>query len=187
MGRKRVALTIALSTLASVASTYAAGGGNGVAAGGPPEAELRNCRSRAEGTRPIKMVVRRNDIRIGPLVLGNVRSTRAVGATDDAEWPYAVKTPVLLPARSRVVLAIAPEATALAALQHRNAFVSAVRFTACFERVPAYGYRGTVGPTTFFPFGIALRERTGCIPMELWIEGSSQPVRRVVPVGRRSC
>jgi hypothetical protein len=75
----------------------------------------------------------------------------------------------------------------MAALQHRNAWVQAVRFTACFERVRAYAYRGTVGKTTFFPFGVALRERSLCLPLELWIDGSSPPIRRVVPIGRRAC
>jgi hypothetical protein len=148
---------------------------------------LRNCRSRAEGKAPIKLEVRSTDIRIGPLVLGNVRSRRTVGPTDRSDWPFATKTPVLLPARSRVVLAIAPEARTLAALQHRNMWVAAVRFTACFERVRAYAYRGTVGPTTFFPFAVGLRQRAACVPMDLWLDGRSSPVRRVVPIGRRSC
>ena len=154
---------------------------------GPPEAELRNCRSRAEGRAPIQMVVRPNDFRIGPLVLGNVRSADGDGPSGDPEWPIGRKIPVLLPARSRVVLAIAPEARDRAELQHRNTFVQAVRFTSCFERVPAWAYHGTVGSTTFFPFGIRLRERSLCLPMELWTEGRALPVRRLVPINRRSC
>ncbi len=75
----------------------------------------------------------------------------------------------------------------MAALQHRNGWVQAVRFTACFERVPAFAYRGTVGKTTFFPFGVALRARSLCLPLELWIDGRSTPIRRVVPIGRRAC
>jgi hypothetical protein len=127
------------------------------------------------------------DLQIGPLLLGNVRSPRAVGATGQPDWPFVRKTPVLLPARARVVLAIAPEAATQAAFQHRRGWASAIRFTACFERVPAFAYRGTVGPTTFFPFAIGLQMRTACIPMELWIEGRSAPVRHLVPLGRRSC
>jgi hypothetical protein len=132
------------------------------------------------------MKVTRNDVRIGPLVLGNVR-TADVGPTDDADWPYAKKTPLLLKARSRVVLAIAPEASTVAALQHRNDWVAAVRFHACFERVRAFAYEGTVGPTTFFPFGVGLRQRSACVPIQLWIDGRSTPIQRVVPVGRRTC
>jgi hypothetical protein len=158
----------------------------GVALEAPPDAAVRGCRSRGEAGAPIRMRVTSSDLRIGPLVLGNVRNRTAVGPTDEPEWPFAAKAPVLLPARSRVVLAIAPEATAQAAFQHRE-WVSAVRFTACFERVRAWTYRGTVGPTTFFPFAIAIRQRTACIPMELWIDGRSSPVRRTVPVGRRNC
>jgi hypothetical protein len=157
------------------------------AAEAPPNAQLRDCRSRAEGTAPIKLEVESTDVKIGPLVLGNVRSTRGVGRTGKPDWPFVRKTPVLLPARARVVLAIAPEAITRAAFQHRGGWVSAIRFTACFERVRAFAYRGTVGPTTFFPFAIGLQERTACIPMDMWVEGRSAPVRRVVPLGRRSC
>lgn len=153
----------------------------------PPQAELRNCRSRAEGRAPIRMAVGPNDVRLGPLVLGNVLSAGSTGRTSDPLWPYGRKVPILLPARSRVVLAIAPEAQELAALQHRNTWVQAVRFTACFERVPAFAYRGTVGKTTFFPFGITLREPTACLPLELWIDGRSAPIRRLIPIGRRTC
>jgi hypothetical protein len=153
----------------------------------PPDAGLRNCRSRGEAGVPIKMRVTSDDVRIGPLVLGHVRSRTAVGAADWSDWPFGAKAPVLLPARSRVVLAIAPEATSRAAFQHRGGWASAVRFTACFERVKAFSYRGTVGPTTFFPFAVAIRQRSACIPMELWIDGRSTPLRRVVPIGRRAC
>ena len=148
---------------------------------------LRDCRSRGEAGVPTKMRVTSNDVRIGPLLLGNVRSRGAVGPADWADWPFGAKAPVLLPARSRVVLAIAPEATTRAAFQHRGGWVSEVRFTACFERVKAFSYRGTVGPTTFFPFAIAIRQRSACIPMELRIDGRSSPVRRVAPIGRRTC
>jgi hypothetical protein len=133
------------------------------------------------------MRVTSDDVRIGPLVLGHVRPRAAVGAADWSDWPFVAKAPVLLPAGSRVVLAIAPAATGRAAFQHRGGWVSAVRFTACFERVKAFSYRGTVGATTFFPFAVAIRQRSACIPMELWIDGRSTPLRRVVPIGRLAC
>ena len=133
------------------------------------------------------MDVKPVDVQIGPLVLGNVRSIGGVGPTGQPAWPFAKKTPVLLPARARVVLAIAPEAIGLAALQHKDGWASAVRFTACFERVRAFAYDGTVGWTTFFPFGIGLSRRSVCLPLDLWIEGRPDPIRRVVPIGRRSC
>jgi hypothetical protein len=157
-----------------------------VAVEAPPDAVVRGCRSRGEAGAPIRMRVRGGDLRIGPLVIGNIRNRTAVGPSDASDWPFVAKAPVLLPARARVVLAIAPEATTRAAFQHRE-WVSAVRFSACFERVRAWSYEGTVGPTTFFPFAIAIRERRACIPMELWIHGRSSPMRRIVPVGRRGC
>jgi hypothetical protein len=184
LGSARAALAIGASAAVAVVLGYSDGAAR-IAA--PPEAELRNCRSRAEGRAPIKFEVRAADVQVGPFVLGNVRNSRGVGPTDDPNWTYAAKTPVLLKARSKVILAIAPEATALAALQHKNAWVSAVRFTACLERVRAHAYRGTVGSTTFFPFAIGLRQRRACVPMELWIDGRTAPVRRIVPIGRRGC
>ena len=153
----------------------------------PPEAELRNCRTRAEGTAPTRMIVGPNDVRLGPLVLGNVRSLGGAGRSVDPTWPWVKKMPVLLPARARVVLAISPEAAERAAFQHRNGWAHAIRFTACYERVRAWAYAGTVGKTTFFPSAIGLRKRSLCLPLELWVDGQAQPLRRVVPIGRRSC
>ena len=151
----------------------------------PPDGVLRDCRSRGEAGAPIKVRVTRRDVRIGPLVLGSVRASTA--STGERIWPFVAKAPVLLPARSRIVLAIAPDASERAAFQHRGGWVQAVRFTACFERVRAWSYRGTVGRTTFFPFAVATRLRRACIPMELWIDGRASPLRRIVPIGRRNC
>lgn len=185
MPRRRALAILTFIALTAAGSALAKPGTSSAEV--PTQPMLRDCRSRAEGTAPIKMSVGPTDIRIGSLVLGNVRTTGVVGPTGDADWPYATKTPVLLPARARVVLSIPPEATTLAAFQHRNGWVPAVRFTACHERVRAYAYRGTVGRTTFFPFGVALRERAACVPMDLWIDGRTTPVRRIVPIGRRAC
>jgi hypothetical protein len=185
MRHMRVLVACTLMVPLAVSASTAVGA-QGQTAEAPSDAVVRGCRSRGEAGVPIKMQVSRADVRVGPLVIGNVRARTAVGPTDDPEWPFVAKAPILLPARSRVVLSIAPEATTRAAFQHRE-WVSAVRFTACFERVRAWSYRGTVGRTTFFPFVIALRQRTACIPMELWIDGRSAPLRRVVPVGRRTC
>ena len=185
MRHMRVLVACTLAAPLAVSASVAVGS-QVLTAEAPPDAVVRGCRSRGEAGVPIKMQVTGGDVRIGPLVIGNIRTRTAVGATDDLEWPFVAKAPILLPARSRVVLAIAPEATTRAAFQHRE-WVSAVRFTACFERVRAWSYRGTVGRTTFFPFAIAIRQRRACIPMELWIDGRSTPVRRVVPVGRRTC
>jgi len=186
MRHLRVLLISALTASFLAAGSHAAARATEAGLEAPPDAVVRGCRSRGEAEAPITMRVTRSDVRIGPLVIGNVRNRTAVGPTYRSDWPFVAKAPVLLPARSRVVLAIAPEATTRAAFQHRE-WVSAVRFTACFERVRAWSYRGTVGPTTFFPFAIAIRERSACIPMELWIDGRLSPVRRTVPVGRRNC
>ncbi len=182
------ALLAAGLTMASlVVNTEASVGAALVSAGAPPDAGLRNCRTRGEGTAPIRMSVTRDDVRFGPLVIGFVRNRVAAGATERPDWPFVAKAPLLLPAHSRVVLAIAPEAARLAAFQHEGGWVSAVRFTACAERVQAFAYRGTVGGTTFFPFAIGIQQPSACVPMELWIDGRQSPLRRVVPIGRRHC
>jgi hypothetical protein len=83
-------------------------------------------------------------------------------------WPYATKAPVLVRARARVTLAIAPEAVGLAGLwKLKGGYGSAVRFLACREREPSRGYRGTVGRYTEFPFSFALTIPSACVPMDV--------------------
>jgi hypothetical protein len=117
-------------------------------------------------------------------------SVRRVEQYGHPNWAYYVKAPIILPARTKAVLAVAPEATSLVAFQARgNRFVSTVRFEACREREPAFpgAYRGTVGKYTGFPFGFVLARRPSCVPLEVWIDGRAEPIRRLVPFGRRSC
>lgn len=109
----RYVLLLLLSALTAAlvaATSHTAVRAPEVAVQAPPDAVVRGCRSRGEAGAPIRMRVTTSDVRIGPLVIVNVRNRTAVGPTDESEWPFAAKAPVLLPARSRVVLAIAPEA-----------------------------------------------------------------------------
>jgi hypothetical protein len=125
---------------------------------------------------------------VGPLVIWpSVRLP--MQRTVDPTWPYALKAPVLVRARARVTLAIAPEAIGRAGLWRNTTggYVSAVRFAACRERQPSRTYRGTVGRFTMFPFSFALTVPSACVPMEVWVEGESGPHRVVVPVGRKAC
>jgi len=125
-------------------------------------------------------------VHIGPLVIWP--TVRMAGPTHREPWPYAAKAPIVLPARMKVVLAIAPEAAQLAALSsHRGGFVQAVRFEACREREPARVYRGTVGKRTGFPFAFYLKKPSACVPMDVWVDGMETPIREVVPVGRNDC
>jgi hypothetical protein len=126
-------------------------------------------------------------IRIGPLVFWPSIRSPGSGARPSSEWPFVVKAPVVLPARTRLVLAVAPEAAGTAAFQHRGAFVDAIRFAACSERVRAWAYDGTVGRFTGFPFSIGLKQRSACVPMEVWLDGRDLPIRRIVPVGHAGC
>jgi hypothetical protein len=158
----------------------------GTAAGArPAPADVRDCRTRAEGRAPAKPPAAGS--RLGPLrFLPSLQARPSRG--DDPRWRFVAKAPVVLPARTRAVLAVAPAATARAALQSRaGGFVSAIQFSACRETVRAFAYDGVVGPYTGFGFAIGLTTRSACVPLELWVDGRAAPYRRVVPVGRRSC
>jgi hypothetical protein len=153
----------------------------------PPTAgDLRDCRTRGEGRGPQKLPTPPG-VRVGPLILWpslRLRTTR----TSDVTWLFVAKAPVVLRARTKLVFAIAPSAVSRAAFQsHRGGYVSAVRFVACRETQQAFAYDGTIGRYTGFPFAIGLKQRSACVPVEVWLDGQSTPIRRVIPVGRRSC
>ena len=162
----------------------------GMAAGAAAEApagELRSCGSRGEGPSPQRLPAQPG-VRIGPLLFWpSIRTTTGTGPGNGTAWPYVQKVPVILRARTKLVLAIAPEAQHLAAFQHRGRFVPAIRFEACRERTPAWAYAGTVGRYTGFPFAIGRVARSACVPMEVWADGRATPFRRVVPIARASC
>jgi hypothetical protein len=176
----------ALLLLVAVAAAVIA---TGVASSQPaerPVGDLRDCRSRGEGRSPQKLPPTPG-VRIGPLLFWPSIKIRQGYEPNGSEWPWVVKAPVILPARTNLVLAIAPEAKGLAGFQHLGRFVSAIRFQACRERVPAFAYAGTVGKYTGFPFALGLTRRSACVPMEVWVDGRAAPLRRVVPIGRSSC
>jgi hypothetical protein len=150
--------------------------------------DVRDCGTRGDSSRPQRLPTPPG-VRIGPLVIWPSVRTR-VEASEGGPWPYYVKAPIVLPARTKLVLAVAPRATSLAAFQTRRGdFASVVRFEACREREPAFprAYRGTVGKYTGFPFGFGLARRSACVPMEVWVDGQPLPIRRLVPFGRRAC
>lgn len=146
---------------------------------------VRGCKTRGDSNRPSKPPVS-GAIRIGPVIIWP--TIRSVGPTSKPAWPYVAKAPVMLPARARATLAIAPEAVGTAGLSDmKGGYVSSVRFLACRQRQRAFGYRGTVGKYTGFPFAFAIKEPSACVPMEVWLDGQSEPQRLTVPVGRDSC
>ena len=147
--------------------------------------DVRSCSTRGDSNRPAKPPAT-GGVRIGPLIIWP--SVRRIGPTTDALWPYGTKAPVMLPARVRATLSIAPEAIGTAGLwRMRGGYVSTVRFLACREREPSRGYRGTVGKFTQFPFSFALKQPSACVPMDVWVDGEATPHRVVVPVGRATC
>jgi hypothetical protein len=178
----RMRLAVGLAMAAAGAWIFA----SAIKAEAPTVGDVRDCRTRAEGRSPQKLPTPPG-FRIGPLVIWPSVHT-AVGPTGQPTWPYAVKAPIVLPARKKLVLAIAPNAIGRAAFQsRRGGYVTAVRFEACRESEPAFAYRGTVGKLTGFPFAIGIKQRAACISMEVWLDGRTTPIRRVVPVGRLRC
>jgi hypothetical protein len=178
--RAMVAAATGLATLAAWPA---------LATGDPPDAPLRDCASRGESNRPLSGRVGPNDIRFGPLILQRYPEWKKPLRASDApaDWPYIVKAPVKLRAETAVTLTVAPEATGVAAFAHGRDWVAAVRFEACFANQPAFAYRGTVGAITGFPLAVALKKRSACVPIEAWVDGRANPLRRLVPLGRRRC
>jgi hypothetical protein len=156
----------------------------------PPTPEsLRPCGSRGDGSKPQELPSPFG-ARIGPLVIWPSIRSRVEAYGTRSEWAFYVKAPIVLPARSKVTLAVSPEAVHLIAFQAASgAWVSSVRFEACRENVRAYpgAYNGTVGRYTGFPFGFGLARPSMCVPLEVWVEGRATAIRRVVPFGRRTC
>jgi hypothetical protein len=159
------------------------------AGAGPPEAAVRDCGSRGEGPAPISAALRPGDLRYGPVIVHPYPGWAKPLTTGNplADWPYVLKMPLKLHAGTTVTLAIAPAATAFAALSFEAQWVPAVRFEACRASQPAFAYKGKVGPVTSFPMAIALKRRSACVPLELWLEGRPLPLRRMLPIGRPRC
>lgn len=170
------------ATTCAVAATTAA------AAEAPPPDAVRGCCSPGDSNRPLRLPSPPG-VRIGPLVIWPSVKTR-VEPTGETPWRFYVKAPIVLPARTKVVLAVPPEGVGLVELQSRGRdWVGSIRFEACAEGVRAFpgAYRGTVGKYTGFPFGFRLARRAACVPLEVWVDGRETPFRRLVPFGRRSC
>lgn len=152
----------------------------------PIPADVRTCATRGDSGRPARPPAT-GAVTVGPLVIWPTVRWPTQHTTDPA-WPYATKAPILLRARARITLAIAPEATDLAGLwRNRGGYVSAVRFLACRERQPVRTYNGTVGRFTMFPFSFALTVPAACVPMDVWIDGQAEPRRILLPVGETAC
>lgn len=152
--------------------------------GVPAADDLRTCATRGDSSRPAKPPV--GAIVVGPLMIWpSVK--KPTQSTSAPTWRYVLKAPILVRARARVTLAIAPEAVGTVGLwRHTDGhYVSTVRFLACRERQPVHTYRGTVGRYTQFPFAFALTTPSACVPIDVY--GSSGAQRIVLPVGRAAC
>jgi hypothetical protein len=152
----------------------------------PVPDDVRSCATRGDSNRPAKPPAA-GAIRVGPVIIWP--TVRHVDQTSNTSWPYVTKAPVMLPARERATLSIAPDAVGTAGLwrMHGGGYVSTVRFLACREREPSHGYRGTVGKFTQFPFSFSLRQPSACVSMEVWVDGEAAPHTLEVPIGRSAC
>jgi hypothetical protein len=169
------------------AAACAAAAATAAAAEAPPPDSVRGCSSRGDSNRPQRLPSPPG-VRIGPLVIWPSVRTR-VEPYGPAPWRFFVKAPIVLPARQKVVLAVAEEGAGLVELAAGGTWVRSVRFEACAESVRAFprAHRGTVGRYTGFPFGFRLARRAACVSLEVWVDGRDTPFRRLVPFGRRSC
>ena len=93
-----------------------------------PAAELRGCGTRGEGRSPQKLPPKPG-VRVGALLFWpSIKIPPGTDPGNGSEWPFVQKVPVVLAARTKLVLAIAPEAQGLAAFQsRRGGYVSAIR------------------------------------------------------------
>jgi hypothetical protein len=180
--RPALAALVALLALTAVATA-------GLRQGPPLPEASRLCGSRGDGSKPQELPSPVG-ARIGSLVIWpSIRNRVEKYGTSDG-WAFYVKAPIVLPARSKVTLAVAPEATHLVGFQAAGGkWVSAIRFEACRENIRAFpgAYNGTVGRYTGFPFGFGLARRSMCVPLEVWPVGKATPIRRLVPFGRIAC
>lgn len=172
-----ITVLLALATAVATAATRD---------GAPTPEASRPCGSRGEGAKP-QALPSPIGAQVGPLVIWpSIRGTQKYGRNG---WAFFTKAPIVVPARTTVVLGVAPEARHLAGFQSGTSlgWVSSVRFQACRERTPAFAYDGTIGKYTGFPFAFGLARRSLCVPLEVWVDGNDTPIRRLVPFGRRSC
>lgn len=178
--------SVAVAFAAGVVTTSTPDASTWTGSSQPAADDLRTCATRGDSSRPAKPPA--GATVVGPLMIWpSLR--RPASPANSTSWPYVWKAPILVRARARVTLAIAPEALGTAGLwSHRDGhYVSSVRFLACRERQQVRTYRGTVGKYTQFPFAFALTTPSACVPIDVRIDGTSGPRRIVLPVGRTAC
>src|SRR5215213_6336737 len=163
----------------------------------PPVAAVpeRPCDSRAEGPGPVREMVARGDLRIGPVAfyglkrLADPREFARFAEREDGR--VFVKTALKVRARRVVTISVARADRSDAGLTFapdapRAGAVPAVRFTACDEDERAFSYIGVVGPITVFTGGFSLAGPR-CVTLSVRVRGRRAPYVRDVPFGTRRC
>lgn len=109
-----IVLALALSGVAGARLT------GSLQAEAAPAAQVRGCGTRGEGRSP-QQLPSKPGVRIGPLLFWpSIKLPPGADPGNGSEWPFVQKVPVVLAARTKLVLAIAPEAQGLAAFQSRH-------------------------------------------------------------------
>src|SRR5215213_8087368 len=179
---RRVLVSMALGAALAAPATAAA----------VPE---RLCESRAEAFAPVREMVARGDLRIGPVAfyglkrLADPREFARFAEREDGR--VFVKTALKVRARRVVTISVARADRADAGLTFapdapRAGGVPAVRFTACDEDERAFSYIGMVGPITVFTGGFSLAGPR-CVTLSVRVRGRRAPYVRDVPFGTRRC
>lgn len=188
----RSAATLATGATIVLAALVLIGSGGRADAAPTQEAEaVLGCDQRNQSRTPRRSLATGSDIRIGVVAfhrLGYFARTRTNFLKNGNV--YVLKTPLFVAAGRTVTVSVAPGARGRAALFYRRgafpqelaAADASTKFVACARHFRA----GSVGVATEFGGGFVVT-RPGCVPLEVWVDGASSPLRRRVPVGVSRC
>lgn len=187
-------MTIFDALLVAVCALAASGAVVAAVAQEPPTAEaVLDCHNRHETGKPRRTLVEPGDLQIGPVAFRALgRKIRSL-ADDRFGRIYIVKSPILVRAGAPVVVAIASHAQSRASLLLPGPYPrqvsgggNAIRFEPCPRNQQAISHAGTIGVATELAAGFVIA-RPSCVPVEVWVDGRSAPVRRTLPFGRVRC
>jgi hypothetical protein len=157
------------------------------------EIPTRDCSTRAEPSRGRLAFDHRRDLVIGPIAFSGLRSTdpRTVSRHDGV---FSRKSAVKIRAGHAVTLVV-PEAVRSRlwlAYARPGSFrdpgirSSQTRLEPCPPDTPGFRPGTTVGRVTGFSGGFVFARR-GCYPLEVWVDGRAEPLRRTIPLGAVRC
>ena len=152
---------------------------------------VRDCGSRGEGQRPIRRLVDRGDLQIGPVAfVGLARladPSRFGGVGESRNGRVLLKTPLKVRAGRVVTVRVSSADRSVAGLTfvHGAPLATgqpAVKFVACRKGERAFSYDGVVGAVTGFPGGFSLAG-PACVHMSVRVRGYRTVYARTVSFG----